>query len=505
MMINPKQRSSSLILVTGATGYIGGRLVPALLEKGYRVRVLARDPRRLQGRPWLGQVEVAEGDVLRPETLPHALKGVTAAYYLVHSMTANPDFDRRDLQAAQNFAQVARQEGVQRMIYLGGLGDPQANLSKHLRSRQQTGEVLRQSGIPVTEFRAAIVVGSGSISFEMIRYLTERIPLMICPRWVYQRVQPIAIRDVIAYLVAALETPESADQTIEIGGAEVLTYGEMLLGYARARGLKRWLVPVPFLTPRLSSYWVHLVTPIPASLARPLIDGLRNEVIVRDSLARQLFPDIQPLDYQSALALALAELDAQRIETSWSDALSTSQGDVVPVSLTIHEGMILERRQEIVDAPPSQTFRTFARLGGETGWLYLNILWQIRGAIDRLIGGVGLRRGRRDPESVRVGDAIDFWRVEAVEEERRLLLRAEMKLPGKAWLQFEALPYGEGQTRLIQTAFFAPKGLSGLAYWYLLYPIHSLIFSGLIRKLKLLASRPSANPVSHPAAIENNS
>ncbi|MCX8062969.1 MAG: SDR family oxidoreductase, partial [Anaerolineales bacterium] len=242
-----------------------------------------------------------------------------------------------------------------------------------------------------------------------------------------------------------------------------------------------------------------------ASLARPLIDGLRNEVIVRNSLARQLFPNIQPLDYQSALALALAELDAQHIETSWSDALSTSQGDVVPVSLTTHEGMILERRQEIVDAPPSQTFRTFARLGGETGWLYLNILWQIRGAIDRLIGGVGLRRGRRDPEMVRVGDAIDFWRVEAVEEDRRLLLRAEMKLPGKAWLQFEALPYGEGQTRLIQTAFFAPKGLSGLAYWYLLYPIHSLIFSGLIRKLKLLAGCPSANPVSHPAAIENNS
>lgn len=387
------QRLESFILVTGATGYIGGRLVPALLEAGYRVRVLARDRRRLQGRPWLEQVEVVEGDVLRPETLPAALEGVTAAYYLVHSMTASTDFAQRDLQAAQNFAQVAARQGVQRIIYLGGLGDPQANLSKHLRSRQQTGEVLRQSGVPVTEFRAAIVVGSGSISFEMIRYLTERIPVMICPRWVYQRIQPIAIRDVLAYLVAALETPQSANQIIEIGGAEVLTYGEMLLGYAKARGLKRWLLPVPFLTPRLSSYWVHLVTPIPASLARPLIDGLRNEVIVRSPLALELFPHIQPLDYPSALALALAELDAQHIETSWSDALSTSQGDLVPVSLTTHEGMILERRQEIVNASPAQTFRAFARLGGETGWLYLNILWRIRGAIDRLIGGLACGAG----------------------------------------------------------------------------------------------------------------
>ncbi len=500
-----EQNPQGVILVTGATGYIGGRLVPALLRAGYRVRVLVRDRQRLQGRPWLSQVEVIEGDILRPETLPAALEGVTVAYYLVHSMTANPDFDQRDLQAAQNFAAAARQASVERIIYLGGLGDPTTNLSKHLRSRQQTGETIRQSGIAVTEFRAAIVVGSGSISFEMIRYLTERIPVMICPRWVYQRVQPIAISDVIAYLIAALQTPQSANRIIEIGGADVLTYGEMMLGYAAARGLKRWLLPVPLLTPRLSSYWVHLVTPIPASLARPLIDGLRNEVIVRQPLAKQLFPSIQPLDYQGALALALAELDAQRIETSWSDALSTTQGDVIPVLLTTQEGMILERRQEIVAAPPAQTFRTFTRLGGETGWLYLNILWQARGAIDRLIGGVGLRRGRRDPQSVRIGDAIDFWRVEAVEENRRLLLRAEMKLPGKAWLQFEALPYGEGQTRLVQTAFFAPKGLSGLTYWYLLYPIHSLIFSGLIRKLKALATLRSLLPIPNSSAPEVDS
>lgn len=492
------QSIDSQILVSGATGYIGGRLVPALLQAGYRVRVLVRDARRLQGRPWLSQVEVVEGDVLQAETLPPALRGVAVAYYLVHSMAASQDFDRRDRQAAQNFAEVAHQQGVQRIIYLGGLGDPQANLSHHLRSRQITGEVLRQAGVPLTEFRAAIVVGSGSISFEMIRYLTERIPLMICPRWVYQRVQPIAINDVIAYLVAALNTPASADAVIEIGGADVLTYGEMMLGYARARGLKRWLLPVPFLTPRLSSYWVHLVTPIPAALARPLIDGLRNEVVVHHPLAKQLFPEIQPLDYQSALALALTELDAQHIETSWSDALSTSQGDVVPVSLKTHEGMILERRQRIVPASPAQTFRAFSRLGGETGWLYLNLLWQIRGAIDRLVGGVGLRRGRRDPETVRVGDAIDFWRVEAVEADRRLLLRAEMKLPGKAWLQFEAIPYGEGQTRLVQTAFFAPKGLLGLAYWYLLYPLHSLIFSGMIEQLKQLASQSAAPSSSNP-------
>lgn len=483
---------SNLVLVTGATGYIGGRLVPRLLDAGYQVRVLARNPARLQGRAWLNQVEVACGDVLDPGSLPAAMQGVDAAYYLVHSMSSSADFDRKDIQAAQNFAQAAHQCGVRRILYLGGLGDPTTNLSRHLRSRQETGEALRNAEVPVTEFRAAIVVGSGSVSFEMIRYLTERLPVMICPRWVYTRVQPIAIADVLEYLTAALKTPACEGKIIEIGGADVLTYGEMMLGYAKARGLRRKLIPVPVLTPRLSSYWVHIVTPIPASIARPLIDGLRNEVIVQDNTARQLFPNIHPMDYQTAVELALADLNAQHVETSWSDALVTSQGDFVPVELTTQEGMILERRQMIIPTPPESVFAVIRRLGGDYGWLYLNIAWRLRGAVDRLIGGVGLRRGRRDPLDLRVGDAVDFWRVEAIDPGRLLRLRAEMKLPGQAWLQFEVLPHVHRQSRLVQTAYFAPKGLLGLAYWYLLYPIHRLVFSGMIREIASQAQRQVA-------------
>jgi uncharacterized protein YbjT (DUF2867 family) len=471
-----------LILVTGATGYVGGRLVIRLLEAGYRVRCLVRDPARLQGRPWLGQVEVVQGNVLKPETLPAAMRGVDAAYYLIHSMSGSADFHQRDLTAARDFGDAAKAAGIQRIIYLGGLGDPDADLSQHLRSRQQTGEALREAGVPVTEFRAAIIVGSGSVSFEMIRYLTERIPVMICPRWVFTRVQPISIRSVLEYLVAALETPESAGQIIEIGDSDVLTYSDMMLGYARVRGLRRLLLPVPVLTPRLSSYWVHWMTPIPAEIARPLIEGLRNEVVVRDDTARRLFPHIQLMDYQTAVQRALTQLDAGQVETAWSDALVTSQGDIPPVVLAIQDGMIIERRQQVVKASAATVYRTFTALGGERGWLYANWAWRLRGILDRVVGGVGLRRGRRHPDEVRAGDALDFWRVEAVEPGRLLRLRAEMKVPGDAWLQFEAKPQEE-ETLLMQTAFFAPKGLSGFLYWYLLYPLHGLIFSGLIRNL----------------------
>jgi hypothetical protein len=296
-------------------------------------------------------------------------------------------------------------------------------------------------------------------------------------------VQPIAIQDVLEYMVAVLETPESAGQVIEIGGADVLTYGDMMLGYARVRGLRRVLLPVPILTPRLSSYWVHWMTPIPAAIARPLIEGLRNEVIARGDKARQLFPQIRPIDYHSAVRRALQSLDAGQVETAWSDALVTSQGDVPPVVLTMQNGMIIERRQRTVAAHPDAVYGVFSRVGGDQGWPYLNWLWRLRGELDRVVGGVGSRRGRRDPDEVRLGDAVDFWRVEAVEPGRLLRLRAEMKVPGQAWLQLEAQPLDGGNTRLFQTAFFAPKGLFGLLYWYVLYPIHGLIFSGMIRKL----------------------
>ena len=475
--------SAPLVLVTGATGYVGGRLAPRLLEAGFRVRVLARDPARLQGREWLDRVEVARGDVLKAESLLAAMASVEVAYYLIHSMSDTADFHQRDLAAAGNFAQAARAAGVRRIIYLGGLGDPDADLSHHLRSRQETGQALRAAGVPVTEFRSAIVVGSGSVSFEMVRYLTERIPLMICPRWVYTRAQPISIGNVLDYLIAALSAPDSAGQIVEIGGTDVLTYGQMMTGYAEVRGLRRRLLPVPVLTPRLSSYWVHLVTPIPAAIARPLIQGLRNEVIVRDDAARRLFPTVDPIDYRTAVRHALADLDARSVETAWSDALVTSLGDTAPIVLTTQQGMIIERRRRIVAAPANKVFATFAGLGDRRGWLYADWAWRLRGAIDRLVGGVGLRRGRRDPDDVRVGDAVDFWRVEEVAPSHKLRLRAEMKVPGRAWLQFEAQPQAEDRTLLLQTAFFAPKGLFGLLYWYLLYPIHSLIFSGMIRRI----------------------
>lgn len=478
---------SRMVLVTGATGYVGGRLVPRLLEAGYQVRCLVRDPSRLQGRPWLGQVEIVQGDVLKPETLAAAMQGVEAAYYMIHSMSGSADFHRRDLNAARDFGDAARAAQVRRILYLGGLGDPDADLSQHLRSRQQTGQALRESGVPVTEFRAAIIVGSGSVSFEMIRYLTERVPVMICPRWVLTRIQPISIRNVLEYLVAALETPESAGQIVEIGGSEVLTYGDMMLGYAKARGLRRLLLSVPVLTPRLSSYWVHWVTPIPAEIARPLIEGLRNEVIVRDDTAGRLFPHIQPQDYQTAVQLALAKLEASQVETAWSDALSTSRGDMPPVVLSTRDGMIIETRRRVAHAAPTAVYKAFAGLGGKRGWLYANWAWRMRGIMDRMVGGVGLRRGRRHPYDVRVGDALDFWRVEAVEPNRLLRLRAEMKVPGDVWLQFEAQAQSNQQTLLIQTALFAPRGLFGLIYWYLLYPVHGPVFSGLIRNLVELA------------------
>lgn len=492
--------NTPLVLVTGATGYIGGRLVPRLLDAGFRVRCLVRDTSRLQGRAWRDEIELIEGDLLRPDSLGAAMHGAVAAYYLVHSLGAGAGFSERDVQAARNFGAAARAAGVGRIIYLGGLGDPAADLSAHLRSRQQTGDALRESGLSVTEFRAGVIVGSGSLSFEMIRYLTERVPVMICPRWVYTRIQPIAVRNVLDYLIESLRVSESSGQIIEIGGADVITYGEMLTFYAEVRGLRRWLVPVPVLTPKLSSYWVHFVTPIPAAIARPLIAGLRNEIIVRDDLAGRLFPTIRPLDYRTAVKLALENLAAHSVETAWSDALSTSQRDIQPITLTTHEGMIIEHRQLPVAAPADSIFRAFTGLGGLRGWLYMNWAWRIRGAIDRLCGGVGLRRGRRDADVIRVGEALDFWRVEAIEPGRLLRLRAEMKVPGKAWLQFEVtVQEGDSRPQLTQTAFFAPKGLSGLAYWYLLYPLHRMIFGGMIRCLAERAmtldvqDRPASN------------
>jgi uncharacterized protein YbjT (DUF2867 family) len=487
---SPRASHEQLILVSGATGYVGGRLVPSLLAAGHRVRCLVRDPSRLQGRDWLAHVEVAAGDVLRPAGLAEALAGVDVAYYLIHSMAGGSGFHARDIVAARGFARAAAAGGVSRIVYLGGLGDPEADISDHLRSRHDTGDALREGGVPVTELRAAVVVGSGSISFEMIRYLTERLPVMICPKWVYTKVQPIGVDDLLRYLVETLDVPESAGRVIELGGADVRTYGDMMLGYAQVRGLRRRLQPVPVLTPVLSSYWVHLVTPIPSTIARPLIEGLSSEVIVRDDTARRLFPQIRPVDYMTAVRAAVATLESGEVETSWADALVTSGRDATPRVFTQQAGMMIERRQKQVAADQADVFAVCLGIGGEHGYGYADWTWEVRGAIDRLVGGVGLRRGRRDARELRVGDALDFWRVEAVEPARLLRLRAEMKVPGRAWLQFETLPQGGG-TLLVQTAYFAPKGLPGLLYWYSLYPVHSAIFSGMIAALAAAASRPA--------------
>ena len=484
---------NDLILVTGATGYIGARLVPRLLEAGYPVRVLVRDPDRLSGRSWVTDVSVHTGDVLKPETLPAALAGVSVAYYLIHSMSVSGDFHERDIVAARNFGSAAREAGVARIVYLSGLGEEtDADLSRHLSSRHATGDALRESGVPVTELRAAVIVGSGSLSFEMVRDLTERLPVMIVPRWASTRIQPIGIRDMLAYLIATLETPASAGRIIEVGGADVLTYADMMKQYAGERRLRRWLIHVPVLTPRLSSYWVHWVTPVSASIARPLIEGLRNEVIVRDPSARELFPAIEPADYRTAVRRALERVREGDIESIWSDALSSSQGDGKPAFFTLEQGMFIERREQPVDAPAAAVFRAITAVGGKRGWPAFQWAWQARGLLDRMVGGVGMRRGRRDPNELRVGEALDFWRVEAVEPDRLLRLRAEMKVPGRAWLQFEVKPQGEDRSTLIQTAYFASRGLGGLLYWYALYPVHGFIFGQMPRRLAEMAERGSA-------------
>jgi uncharacterized protein YbjT (DUF2867 family) len=389
-----------LILVTGATGYIGRRLVPRLLELGYRIRCLVRDPARLQGYSWRSAVEIVAGDVLQPDTLVPAMQGVSAAYYLIHSMAAGSDFHQLDLIAAHNFGTAAQNAGVERIIFLGGLAETTSNLSEHLRSRLQTGDTLRSTGIPVTEFRAGVIVGSGSISFEMIRYLTERVPAMICPRWVYTLTQPIGIWEVLEYLATALAVPESSGRIIEIGGSEVITYGEMMMIYADVRGLKRWMVPVPVLTPRLSSYWVNLVTPIPAAIARPLIEGLRTESIVHDPIAKQIFPHIQPVDYRTSVERALAQLEPSKIDPNWTDAITTATGDGGAVTVIIHEGMILEHHKRVVPATAEAVYQIFTGLGGKRGWYNVNWAWRMRGFLDRMFGGVGFRRERRDPDEL---------------------------------------------------------------------------------------------------------
>jgi uncharacterized protein YbjT (DUF2867 family) len=465
------------ILLTGATGYVGGRLLRALEQAGYTVRCLARKPEYLKQR--IGSTtEVVQGDCLVPSSLESAMQGIDAAYYMVHSMGSSGDFEDLDRQAAANFGQAAKNAGVRRIIYLGGLGESSEGLSAHLRSRQETGETLRSCGVPVVELRASIVLGSGSLSFELIRALVERLPVMICPSWVQVKAQPIAIEDVVAYLVQSLDLPDAGSQVFEIGGADQVSYAEIMREYARQRSLRRLFIPVPVLTPRLSSLWLGLTTPVYARVGRKLIEGVRNPTVVTNNDAMSAF-EIRPMNLSAAIARAMRNEDQKFAMTRWSDSISSGSQ---PKSWggTKFGSRLVDSRTTKTTAGPSAAFEPVRKLGGGNGWYYANWLWRLRGFIDLLVGGVGMRRGRRDPDDLKVGDALDFWRVEAYEPDHLLRLAAEMKLPGRAWLEYEVRPTDQG-SEIRQTAVFDPVGLFGLIYWYGIYPLHSRIFGGMLR------------------------
>ncbi|MCB9899507.1 MAG: SDR family oxidoreductase [Planctomycetes bacterium] len=486
-------RDGRPVLVTGATGYIGGRLVPRLLDAGHAVRCLVRAPRKLDERAWARhpRLEIVAGDVGDGDSLARALAGCRAAYYLVHSMiAAGGDYRAHDRLLAGTFAHAAGEAGVERIVYLGGLGETGRDLSEHLSSRREVEQVLGEGGVPVTVLRAAMIVGSGSASFEILRYLVERLPVMVTPRWVRTPCQPVAVRDALFALVACLEADETSGRTLDLGGPDVLTYHEFMRLVAEVRGLPpRLVVPVPLLTPRLSSLWIHLVTPLDRRIARPLAEGLRNPVVCRDDLAWRLMPH-EPLDMRTAVAEAYRHLDAHTVETAWSDA------GPVPGDPDWSGGKTFVDAWEIdVDASPEAAFAAVCRIGGGHGYHAADWLWHLRGWMDQLVGGPGLRRGRKNPEHVAFGEALDFWRVVDVERPRRIALRAEMKVPGAARLDFEVRERADGRgTTVVQTARFAPKGLLGLAYWYAVLPLHGIVFRGMLDGIRREAEGAREGP-----------
>ncbi|MEM8680959.1 MAG: SDR family oxidoreductase, partial [Planctomycetota bacterium] len=434
------------------------------------------------------QVEAVVGNALDEESLNRALEGVDSAYYFIHSMGDYEDFEETDLRAAQNFARACTRQQVKRIIYLGGLGDPVDQLSKHLRSRQEIGEALRESSATVIEFQASIIIGSGSLSFEMIRALVERLPIMICPKWVRVLAQPIAIEDVLAYLIEALDHPLGQSEVYEIGGPDRVSYGEMMRRYAEQRGLRRLMIPVPLLTPYLSSLWLGLVTPLYSRVGRKLVDSLRNETVVLDDSARRQF-SVTPRTVDEAIARALVFEDQELAETRWSDSFSAG-GEQRSWGGVRFGSRLVDSRKRKIPVPAAQAFAPIRQIGGEVGWYYGNWLWKVRGFLDLLVGGVGVRRGRRHPRELRVGDALDFWRVDEFIDNRLLRLTAEMKVPGRAWLEFEVTE-ADGESTVRQTAIFDPVGLFGLAYWYGLYPLHELVFRGMLRNICKAALRES--------------
>lgn len=486
------------VLVTGATGYVGGRLVPRLLDAGHTVRCLARDARKLRDRPWSQhpEVSVVEGNLESAEDTARALAGCSVAYFLVHSMeVAGSEYSERDRRLAQQFAEQAERAGVARIVYLGGLGETGPDLSDHLSSRREVERMLRSGTVPVTVLRAAMIIGSGSASFEILRYLVEHLPVMITPKWVSTRCQPIAIRNVVHDLVACLDEPRTIGETLDIGGPDVMTYRDLMQTMAEVRGLRRRIiVPVPVLTPRLSSLWIHLVTPMSRRMARPLAEGLRNEVVCRDERAQELMPQ-KLLGVRESMELALANLEAGRVETKWSDA-----GPVPGDPDWSGGNTFVDAWSVDVNAPADDVFRAICRIGGGHGWYGAQWLWVLRGFMDRLVGGPGLRRGRRDPDEVEFGEALDFWRVTDLDRPRTLALRAEMKLPGEAELAFRVEPpdVQGGPCRLVQTARFVPRGLVGLAYWYAVLPLHAYVFRGMLDGIRRAAERGRSGGPLHP-------
>jgi uncharacterized protein YbjT (DUF2867 family) len=480
------------IAITGVTGYIGGRLAPRLLDSGFRIRCLARTPAKLRDREWAkdSRVEVRQTDLEDAESLARNLDGCQAAFYLVHSMSsAGAGYAQQDRRLASIFASAARKAGVGRIIYLGGLGETGPDLSQHLSSRREVEEALASTGVPVTVLRAAMIIGAGSASFEIMRYLVERLPVMITPRWVSTPCQPIAVQNVIEYLIGTLSTPEMAGNVFDIGGPDVMCYRDIMRIMAEELGLRRrWIIPVPVLTPRLSSYWIHLITPLSHRIAKPLAEGLKNPVVCRENRITQLIPQ-ELLTIREAIRASLRQMTENQVETNWSMA------GPMPGDPNWAGGRVFRDEREItIDSPDWAIFRAVCRVGGGHGWYAAGWLWRIRGWIDMLLGGPGLRRGRRDPETIGYGEALDFWRVVGLERNRRLALRAEMKLPGEALIEFRIEPKNGTRFTLTQRALFYPRGLSGLLYWYAVAPLHHIVFRGMLvgieREALKIAGRP---------------
>ena len=485
------------VLVTGATGYIGGRLVPRLLAEGHVVRAMTRHAGRLRDVPWRDDVQVVEADALGGDSLEEALAGVDVAYYLIHSIGEGPEFEEVDRRAALSFGAAAKAAGVQRIVYLGGLIAEHEELSPHLKSRAEVGQLLLDSGVPTAVLQAAVIIGSGSASFEMLRYLTERLPAMITPKWVNSRIQPIAVRDVLRYLVAVATLPPEVSRRFDIGGPEVLTYLEMMKRYAQVAGLrKRLIIPVPLLTPRLSGHWVNIVTPVPAALAKPLVRSLVNEVVCSEDDVKQYVPDPTEglLGFEDSVRLALLRVRQAAVETRWSNASwPGAPSDPLPSDPAWAGGSLYEDlRTRQVDAEPADLWRVIEGIGGEHGWYSFPLAWAVRGQLDRLVGGVGLRRGRRDPDELYVGESLDFWRVEEIVDQQLLRLRAEMKLPGAAWLELAVETDESGGTLFVQRALFHPRGLAGHAYWWSIAPFHGIVFGGMLANIAGAAQRASA-------------